>query len=310
MQRPGGDAAVVRIKDGPEGAGADRRRNAALLRGRSVRGRQAGRRRSLAQSHRGRREAARAHRQSQFRQSRAAGNHGPIHRLRARHRRRLRERSISRSCRATCRFTTRPTAGRSCRRRPSAVSVCSTNSPSPMTLAFKARGRGDPADRRRRGLARPIDLSARYLRPGGGCAAAGRSCRRAPSWRFRPRADPRWPRDGGARYFRRRLAGRARRDGDGVTASAPCSRRRAGTPAHAFWFGEDQARYVVTAKDADAIVAGGRKRPACRSRRLGATGGRSLAIAGERPLPVRTSADASRPGCRPIWPGRRKCHEH
>ena len=27
-----------------------------------------------------------------------------------------------------------------------------------------------------------------------------------------------------------------------------------GAAAHAFWFGEDQARYVVTAKDADAVV--------------------------------------------------------
>ena len=30
-----------------------------------------------------------------------------------------------------------------------------------------------------------------------------------------------------------------------------------GSPRHAFWFGEDQARYVVTAKDADAIAAAG-----------------------------------------------------
>ncbi len=36
VQRPGGDAAVVRINDGPESAGADVGRDAALLRGRSV----------------------------------------------------------------------------------------------------------------------------------------------------------------------------------------------------------------------------------------------------------------------------------
>jgi phosphoribosylformylglycinamidine synthase len=56
-------------------------------------------------------------------------------------------------------------------------------------------------------------------------------------------------------------------------------------PPHAFWFGEDQARYVVTAKDADAIV-----RPAQAAKvpitLLGATGGRVLSIAGERPLSV------------------------
>ena len=45
VQRPGGDAAVMRIGDGPKGLGAHHRRDAALLRGRSVRGRQAGGRR-------------------------------------------------------------------------------------------------------------------------------------------------------------------------------------------------------------------------------------------------------------------------
>ena len=43
------------------------------------------------------------------------------------------------------------------------------------TLAFKARGRGDPADRRDPRLARPVGLSARHLRPRRGRAAAGRS---------------------------------------------------------------------------------------------------------------------------------------
>ena len=73
----------------PEGAGAHLRRDAALLRGRSVRGRQAGGGRSLAQSHRRRRAAAGADRQSQFRQSGTAGDHGPIGRLHPRHRRGL-----------------------------------------------------------------------------------------------------------------------------------------------------------------------------------------------------------------------------
>ena len=56
-------------------------------------------------------------------------------------------------------------------------------------------------------------------------------------------------------------------------------------PAHAFWFGEDQARYVVTAKHADEIV----RRAAAAGvplTRIGATGDGVLAIAGERPLPV------------------------
>ena len=81
VQRPGGDAAVVRVRGRAEGARAHRRRDAALLRGRSVRRRQAGRRRSLAQHHRSRRPSARDHRQSEFRQSGTARNHGPVRRL-------------------------------------------------------------------------------------------------------------------------------------------------------------------------------------------------------------------------------------
>ncbi len=58
-----------------------------------------------------------------------------------------------------------------------------------------------------------------------------------------------------------------------------------GLPAHAFWFGEDQARYVVTAKDADVVVQRANA-AAVPLIRLGATGGRVLALADERPLPV------------------------
>jgi phosphoribosylformylglycinamidine synthase II len=56
-------------------------------------------------------------------------------------------------------------------------------------------------------------------------------------------------------------------------------------PAHAFWFGEDQARYVVTAKDADPIIRRAQA-AAVPVTRLGATGGKVLAIANERPLPM------------------------
>ncbi len=56
-------------------------------------------------------------------------------------------------------------------------------------------------------------------------------------------------------------------------------------PAHAFWFGEDQARYVVTAKDANAVGARA-KAAGVPLTPLGATGGRVLALGTERPLPV------------------------
>jgi phosphoribosylformylglycinamidine synthase len=55
--------------------------------------------------------------------------------------------------------------------------------------------------------------------------------------------------------------------------------------AHAFWFGEDQGRYVVTTADADA-VAQRAKAAGVPLKRLGATGGRVLAVDGERPLRV------------------------
>jgi phosphoribosylformylglycinamidine synthase len=58
-----------------------------------------------------------------------------------------------------------------------------------------------------------------------------------------------------------------------------------GVAAHAFWFGEDQARYVVTAKDADAVVQQA-KAATVPLTRLGATGGRVLGLAEERPLRI------------------------
>jgi phosphoribosylformylglycinamidine synthase II len=60
-----------------------------------------------------------------------------------------------------------------------------------------------------------------------------------------------------------------------------------GMAAHAFWFGEDQARYVVTAKAAEAekIVA------RCKAlelpvRRIGVTAGNTLTLAGDHPIPL------------------------
>ncbi len=56
-------------------------------------------------------------------------------------------------------------------------------------------------------------------------------------------------------------------------------------PAHAFWFGEDQARYIVTAKDAHSVT---RQATAAGVPllHLGATGGAVLALDGERPIRV------------------------
>jgi phosphoribosylformylglycinamidine synthase len=58
-----------------------------------------------------------------------------------------------------------------------------------------------------------------------------------------------------------------------------------GLPAHAFWFGEDQARYVVTTKNAELVTQRARA-AAVPLVRFGTTGGRILLLAGERPLPL------------------------
>jgi phosphoribosylformylglycinamidine synthase subunit PurL len=60
---------------------------------------------------------------------------------------------------------------------------------------------------------------------------------------------------------------------------------QSGTADHAFWFGEDQARYLVTTKDADAVVQRAKAATVPVSR-IGATGGRVLAFGDERPLPI------------------------
>ena len=61
VQTPGGDAAVIRLGDGPKGLGARDGRDATLLRGRSGRRRQAGGGRGVAQPYRRRRAAPRGH---------------------------------------------------------------------------------------------------------------------------------------------------------------------------------------------------------------------------------------------------------
>jgi phosphoribosylformylglycinamidine synthase subunit PurL len=60
-----------------------------------------------------------------------------------------------------------------------------------------------------------------------------------------------------------------------------------GVPAHGFWFGEDQARFLLTAPAdaADAILRAAAT-AGISLRRIGATGGPVLALAGERPLRV------------------------
>jgi len=76
------------------------------------------------------------------------------------------------------------------------------------------------------------------------------------------------------------LAEMAIASGIGAVLEAPPA-----LPAHAFWFGEDQARYVITARNSEPIAQRA-KEAGVPFMRLGATGGRVLAVADERPLPV------------------------
>jgi phosphoribosylformylglycinamidine synthase len=56
-------------------------------------------------------------------------------------------------------------------------------------------------------------------------------------------------------------------------------------PAHAFWFGEDQARYVVTVQESDAAAVLERASKAgVLAQRLGSTAGKALILPGERPI--------------------------
>jgi phosphoribosylformylglycinamidine synthase len=77
------------------------------------------------------------------------------------------------------------------------------------------------------------------------------------------------------------LAEMAMASGIGAVLEAPVKN----LPAHGFWFGEDQARYVVTGENAEIIMQRA-KAAGVPVARLGATGGAVLAVDGERPLPV------------------------
>jgi len=58
-------------------------------------------------------------------------------------------------------------------------------------------------------------------------------------------------------------------------------------PAHAFWFGEDQARYLITVPAAKVAAVLDRAREASvLVSRIGTTGGDALTLPGERPVAV------------------------
>ena len=274
VQRPGGDAAVVRVHGIEEGAGDHHRLHAALLLRRPVRGREAGGRRGLSQPLRGRREAAGDHQLPQLRQPAAARDHGPVRRLRRRHgrslpRARLPGRERQRLALQRDQERGRHRASRSCPPRRSAASACSTigrrarrsgSRPRARQLVLIGHSTGhvgqslwlEVCHGRREGAPPPVDLARR--------AAAGELVRQliarrpghAPSTTFPTAA----------------RAGRHRRDGARrlglVRASAlanRCQSRRRRL------FGEDQGRVVVTTRDRDADRQARRRRQPSSPRR-------------------------------------------
>ncbi len=89
VQRPGGDAAVVRVGDGPKALALTTDVTPRYCEADPFEGGKQAVAEAGAISPRSAREPLAHHRQSQFRQSRAARDHGPVRRLRARHRRSL-----------------------------------------------------------------------------------------------------------------------------------------------------------------------------------------------------------------------------
>src|SRR5438094_9692538 len=59
------------------------------------------------------------------------------------------------------------------------------------------------------------------------------------------------------------------------------------TVPHAYWFGEDQARYIVTVPAADAgLVLAKMKGAGVPCARIGSTGGDAIAVAGGTPVSI------------------------
>jgi len=72
-------------------------------------------------------------------------------------------------------------------------------------------------------------------------------------------------------------------------ALLPCP---ATVPDHAYWFGEDQARYVLAVSDAAAILAEA-KAAGVPAFRLGRSGGAALDLGGGRSISLSTLREAN-----------------
>ena len=74
------------------------------------------------------------------------------------------------------------------------------------------------------------------------------------------------------------------------------------TGDHGFWFGEDQGRYVVTARKAQSVLDAA-KAAGVSATIIGKTGGEALELSGEGSIPLVTLRDTfMKAGSRPLWP--------
>ena len=285
VQRPGGDAAVIRVKEGPKGLALTTDVTPRYCEADPVRGRQAGGRRDLAQSLSRRCQAHGADRQSQLRQSGAARDHGPARRLHPGHRHGLQGARIPGRVGQRLALQRdewpRDPADADHRRRRTARRLHEIRQ-----HRLQGRRRVDRAARRDQGLDRPVALPARDLRARGGGAAAGRPDARSAAAAISCAAliDEKFVTavhdisDGGLLVA---VAEMALASGIGAKLYGP----PAFLTEHGFWFGEDQARYVVTIKaDQFDDLAARAKTAGVPIRRIGMTHGNALTLPGEKPL--------------------------
>ena len=173
-------------------------------------------------------------------------------------------------------------------------------------IAFKRRRRHAHPDRRDRGLARRLALSARAVQDRSGRAeagaAAGRSRLGEAQRRLRARADRGRHRHRLPRPVRRRPAGGAGRDGAGRASSASTSRRREEAPP---------CTPSCSARTRPATSCQRRiPRPCWPSAHAAGVAATVLGKHGcrrrvdtrrARPYPSRSCAAPTKAGCRPIW---------
>ena len=282
VQRPGGDAAVVRIEDGPKALALTTDVTPRYCEADPFEGGKQAVAEAWRNSDCGGRAAAGADRQSQLRQSRAPADHGSAGGMRPRHCGSVPGAGFPgrvRQCLALQRDQRpRHSAYSHHRRRRSDRRLHQVGYP-----CLQGAGRGHPADRRdlgwlgqsvylreicerEDGAPPPVDLAAErrngdfvrmLIHEGSATAAHDVS-------------------DGGLLVALAEMA---------IASGIGAELERVPLAAHAFWYGEDQARYVITVKLALAEKTLSRARAAgVPARQLGLTAGEALTLQGERPI--------------------------